>query len=168
MFYHLLRINDIKKSLIPADLSARDERYYYLTRYHSYFMNYVIHSWDTERVIVLISSPYNGGHRLHLLSLRFQTDAQRRVPQFPSTASQLPAVLCAPGHVYYSLSLHLYYSILNLMRKSLTKTSVGATGFEPATSRPPAVRATKLRHTPQRNKLYQMSRNISTVFSEII
>ena len=26
--------------------------------------------------------------------------------------------------------------------------SVGATGFEPATSRPPAVRATKLRHTP--------------------
>ena len=26
---------------------------------------------------------------------------------------------------------------------------VGATGFEPATSRPPAVRATKLRHTPQ-------------------
>ena len=27
--------------------------------------------------------------------------------------------------------------------------SIGATGFEPATSRPPAVRATKLRHTPQ-------------------
>ena len=27
---------------------------------------------------------------------------------------------------------------------------VGTTGFEPATSRPPAVRATKLRHTPQR------------------
>ena len=26
---------------------------------------------------------------------------------------------------------------------------IGATGFEPATSRPPAVRATKLRHTPQ-------------------
>ena len=25
---------------------------------------------------------------------------------------------------------------------------VGATGFEPATSRPPAERATKLRHTP--------------------
>ena len=25
---------------------------------------------------------------------------------------------------------------------------IGATGFEPATSRPPAVRATKLRHTP--------------------
>ena len=28
---------------------------------------------------------------------------------------------------------------------------IGATGFEPATSRPPAVRATKLRHTPVRN-----------------
>ena len=26
---------------------------------------------------------------------------------------------------------------------------IGATGFEPATSRPPAVRATKLRHTPK-------------------
>lgn len=25
---------------------------------------------------------------------------------------------------------------------------IGVTGFEPATSRPPAVRATKLRHTP--------------------
>ena len=25
---------------------------------------------------------------------------------------------------------------------------IGATGFEPATSRPPAERATKLRHTP--------------------
>ena len=72
-------------------------------------MNYVIHSWDTERVIVLISSPYNGGHRLHLLSLRFQTAAQRRVPQFPSTASQLPAVLCALVHVYYSSSVHFSY-----------------------------------------------------------
>ena len=29
------------------------------------------------------------------------------------------------------------------------KGKIGATGFEPATSRPPAVRATKLRHTPQ-------------------
>ena len=28
------------------------------------------------------------------------------------------------------------------------KGNIGATGFEPATSRPPAVRATKLRHTP--------------------
>ena len=28
---------------------------------------------------------------------------------------------------------------------------IGATGFEPATSRPPAVRATKLRHTPTTN-----------------
>ena len=26
---------------------------------------------------------------------------------------------------------------------------IGATGFEPATSRPPAERATKLRHTPK-------------------
>jgi hypothetical protein len=33
-------------------------------------------------------------------------------------------------------------------RNCLEKKSIGATGFEPATSRPPAVRATKLRHTP--------------------
>ena len=32
---------------------------------------------------------------------------------------------------------------------------VGVTGFEPATSRPPAERATKLRHTPEVNSLYQ-------------
>ena len=32
---------------------------------------------------------------------------------------------------------------------------IGATGFEPATSRPPAERATKLRHTPEVNSLYQ-------------
>ena len=30
----------------------------------------------------------------------------------------------------------------------LLQYQIGATGFEPATSRPPAVRATKLRHTP--------------------
>ncbi len=50
-------------------------------------------------------------------SHRFQAAAQRRVPQFPSTASQLPAVLCAPGHVYYSLSMHLTY---NFSKKILT------------------------------------------------
>ena len=31
------------------------------------FMNNVIHSRDTEWTVILISSPYNGGHRLHLL-----------------------------------------------------------------------------------------------------
>ena len=36
------------------------------------------------------------------------------------------------------------------------KGKIGATGFEPATSRPPAVRATKLRHTPQQMILYQI------------
>ena len=41
--------------------------------------------------------------------LRFQAAAQRRVPQFPSTASQLPAVLCALVHVYYSSSVHFSY-----------------------------------------------------------
>lgn len=35
-----------------------------------------------------------------------------------------------------------------LLRKPLKNKKVGATGFEPATSRPPAARATKLRHTP--------------------
>ena len=31
------------------------------------FMNNAIHSRDTEWTVILISSPYNGGHRLHLL-----------------------------------------------------------------------------------------------------
>ena len=110
------RINGIKKSPIPADLSARDERYDYLTRYHSYLwtMSYT-HGIRNET-----SSLYP----LHITvdtvctySHRFQAAAQRRVPQFPSTASQLPAVLCAPGHVYYSLSMHLTY---NFSKKILT------------------------------------------------
>ena len=33
----------------------------------------------------------------------------------------------------------------------LLQYQIGATGFEPATSRPPAERATKLRHTPKLN-----------------
>ena len=36
------------------------------------FMTNVIHSWDTEWTVILISSPYNGGHRLHLLSYDFR------------------------------------------------------------------------------------------------
>lgn len=44
---------------------------------------------------------------------------------------------------------------------------IGATGFEPATSRPPAVRATKLRHTPQQKSLYQTFRKLQVFFSEI-
>ena len=36
-----------------------------------------------------------------------------------------------------------------LLKTLIFKRKIGATGFEPATSRPPAVRATKLRHTPQ-------------------
>ena len=112
----LIRINGIKKSPIPADLSARDERYDYPTRYHSYLwtMSYT-HGIRNET-----SSLYP----LHITvdtvctySHRFQAAAQRRVPQFPSTASQLPAVLCAPGHVYYSLSMHLTY---NFSKKILT------------------------------------------------
>lgn len=78
-------------------------------------MNCVIHSRDTECVNILISSPCNGGNRLRLLSvvkLRFGAAAQRRVPHLPSTASQHPAALCAPVHVYYSLSLHFPYDIL--------------------------------------------------------
>lgn len=34
---------------------------------------------------------------------------------------------------------------------------IGATGFEPATSRPPAERATKLRHTPEH---FYFTRNV--------
>ena len=39
--------------------------------------------------------------------------------------------------------------VFNKLKAFLRK--IGATGFEPATSRPPAVRATKLRHTPVMN-----------------
>ena len=41
---------------------------------------------------------------------------------------------------------------------------IGATGFEPATSRPPAVRATKLRHTPERVIYYQITKKKAIVF----
>ena len=61
-----------QKSLPPRTYLCKRRKTLCPTRYHSYFMNYVIHSWDTERVIVLISSPYNGGHRLHLLSEGFR------------------------------------------------------------------------------------------------
>ncbi len=36
---------------------------------------------------------------------------------------------------------------------------IGATGFEPATSRPPAERATKLRHTPIFNNQFIIADN---------
>ena len=42
-------------------------------------------------------------------------------------------------------------------------TLIGATGFEPATSRPPAVRATKLRHTPKQ-KYYSKYRIENQLF----
>ena len=38
-----------------------------------------------------------------------------------------------------------------LVHSSSCSSKIGATGFEPATSRPPAERATKLRHTPKIN-----------------
>ena len=37
----------------------------------------------------------------------------------------------------------------NLEQSTIIQGLVGVTGFEPATSRPPAERATKLRHTPE-------------------
>ena len=39
----------------------------------------------------------------------------------------------------------------SVIKNSKNTLKIGATGFEPATSRPPAVRATKLRHTPKIN-----------------
>ena len=42
--------------------------------------------------------------------------------------------------------------------------SVGATGFEPATSRPPAVRATKLRHTPVIFIIAELTENVKSNF----
>ena len=42
---------------------------------------------------------------------------------------------------------------------------IGATGFEPATSRPPAVRATKLRHTPVKSIIAKVYRNVKKNFS---
>ena len=40
---------------------------------------------------------------------------------------------------------------LSVIKNSKNTLKIGATGFEPATSRPPAERATKLRHTPKIN-----------------
>ncbi len=40
---------------------------------------------------------------------------------------------------------------LSVIKNSKNMLKIGATGFEPATSRPPAERATKLRHTPKIN-----------------
>ena len=45
---------------------------------------------------------------------------------------------------------------------------VGAAGFEPATSRPPAERATKLRHTPKLKLLYQMAKKLQWFPPEIV
>ena len=39
----------------------------------------------------------------------------------------------------------------SVIKNSKNTLKIGATGFEPATSRPPAERATKLRHTPKLN-----------------
>ena len=39
----------------------------------------------------------------------------------------------------------------SVIKNSKNTLKIGATGFEPATSRPPAERATKLRHTPKIN-----------------
>ncbi len=39
---------------------------------------------------------------------------------------------------------------------------VGVTGFEPATSRPPDVRATKLRYTPTKEKSRYTNTSLST------
>ena len=41
-----------------------------------------------------------------------------------------------------------FFSFLYIFRYIQCYFVIGATGFEPATSRPPAERATKLRHTP--------------------
>jgi hypothetical protein len=38
-----------------------------------------------------------------------------------------------------------------MLQTLVFKEKIGATGFEPATSRPPAERATKLRHTPEQS-----------------
>ena len=125
-------------------------------------MNYVIHSWDTERVIVLISSPYNGGHRLHLLSEGFRQllkgEFHNFLPLLLSNQqfSVLRSGCTIPYHCillitlfgFFEMNIRLNHS-LQIYYKRFNHMSVGATGFEPATSRPPAVRATKLRHTPQ-------------------
>ena len=41
----------------------------------------------------------------------------------------------------------------NTVSETHLSKKIGATGFEPATSRPPAERATKLRHTPNRTSI---------------
>ena len=41
-----------------------------------------------------------------------------------------------------------FFALYWTLQRSGVKEKIGVTGFEPATSRPPAERATKLRHTP--------------------
>ena len=86
--------------------------------------------------------------------------------------------LCYHKPIEILLIYHIYKRVPPLVRKlrfdcmfdcicnqNHQKTfKIGATGFEPATSRPPAVRATKLRHTPQQKILYQHSPEKATVF----
>ena len=54
------------------------------------------------------------------------------------------------------------------MPVSFSSIKLGATGFEPATSRPPAVRATKLRHTPVINTIPKLPGKINHILLEVL
>ena len=112
---------------------------------------------------ILISSPYNGGNRLHLLLYDFRQllkgEFHNFLPLLLSNQqfSVLRSGCTIPYHCillitlfgFFEMNIRLNHS-LQIYYKRFNHMSVGATGFEPATSRPPAVRATKLRHTPVR------------------
>ena len=51
-----------------------------------------------------------------------------------------------------------------MLQHNSLSSEIGATGFEPATSRPPAERATKLRHTPVLIIIAQIAKNGSPIF----
>ena len=74
-------------------------------------------------------------------------DHKSGVPASPSREWQVlsPAMQLDPKWTPPLLQQHRYRSMTGHIKRS---TLVGATGFEPATSRRPAERATKLRHAP--------------------
>ena len=104
-----------------------------------------------------ISCPSNGRDTVCIYSpdhSGFGAAAQERVLLIFPNASHQPASLCKKIiSILFSViafaSIHFtQFNIDGFFCQPIFIDIIGATGFEPATSRPPAERATKLRHTP--------------------
>lgn len=110
---------------------------------------------------ILISSPYNGGNRLHLLLYDFRQllkgEFHNFLPLLLSNQqfSVLRSGCTIPYHCillitlfgFFEMNIRLNHS-LQIYCKRFNHMSVGATGFEPATSRPPAVHSNQTEPHP--------------------